>query len=187
MNAAQLGLEPNTPLGQAYLIPFNNRGTLECTFQIGYRGLLELAYRNPQMQTIQAEEVYEHDEFYYELGLNPKLIHKPVLKERGDLKCFYAVFRLTNGGYGFKVMSKEDIDAHAKEYSKAFGSTYSPWTSNYIEMSKKTIIKKLLKLAPVKTSFQRALSTDETIKTQLDADMTEVQGENIFDVAYQEE
>jgi len=139
------------------------------------------------MQTIQAEEVYEHDEFYYELGLNPKLIHKPVLKERGDLKCFYAVFRLTNGGYGFKVMSKEDIDAHAKEYSKAFGSTYSPWTSNYIEMSKKTIIKKLLKLAPVKTSFQRALSTDETIKTQLDADMTEVQGENIFDVAYQEE
>ena len=42
MNAAQLGLEPNTPLGQAYLIPYNNKGTLECQFQIGYRGLIDL-------------------------------------------------------------------------------------------------------------------------------------------------
>lgn len=38
MNAAQLGLEPNTPLGQAYLIPYNNKGTMECQFQIGYKG-----------------------------------------------------------------------------------------------------------------------------------------------------
>ena len=42
MNAAQLGLEPNTPLGQAYLIPYNNKGVLECQFQIGYKGLIDL-------------------------------------------------------------------------------------------------------------------------------------------------
>lgn len=46
MNAAQLGLEPNTPLGQAYLIPYKNKSGLECQFQIGYKGLLDLAYRN---------------------------------------------------------------------------------------------------------------------------------------------
>ena len=186
MNAAQLGLEPNTPLGQAYLIPYYNKGSLECTFQIGYKGLLDLAYRHPQTQIIQAEEVYMNDVFEYELGLNPKLIHKPALKERGELKCFYAVFRLSNGGYGFKVMSKEDIDAHAKAYSKAFDSAYSPWTTNYIGMAKKTVIKQLLKFAPLRTDFQKALSTDETVKNELGADMSEIHGESIFDVEYEE-
>ena len=77
MNAAQLGLEPNTPLGQAYLIPFSNKGTMECQFQIGYKGLIDLSYRNPQMQIISAQVVYENDDFEYELGLNPKLVHRP--------------------------------------------------------------------------------------------------------------
>ena len=40
MNAAQLGLEPNTPLGQAFLIPYKNKGVLECQVQLGYRGLI---------------------------------------------------------------------------------------------------------------------------------------------------
>ena len=78
MNAAQLGLEPNTPLGQAYLIPYNNKGKLECQFQIGYKGMIDLAYRNPQMQIISAQTVYENDEFEYELGLDPKLFHRPA-------------------------------------------------------------------------------------------------------------
>ena len=69
MNAAQLGLEPNTPLGHAYLIPYKNKGTYECQFQIGYKGLIDLAYRNGQMQTIQAQSVYENDYFEYEFGL----------------------------------------------------------------------------------------------------------------------
>ena len=42
LNAAQLGLEPNTPLGQAYLIPYKNKGVLECQFQLGYKGLISL-------------------------------------------------------------------------------------------------------------------------------------------------
>ncbi len=55
MNAAQLGMEPNTPLGQAYLIPYRNKGTLECQFQLGYKGLIDLAYRgtdNIHLRTI---------------------------------------------------------------------------------------------------------------------------------------
>ena len=89
MNAAQLGLEPNTSLGQAYLIPYRHNGILECQFQIGYRGMMDLVYRNEMVQIIQAHGVYEQDEFLYEFGLNPKLIHKPVLKERGwYMRCF---------------------------------------------------------------------------------------------------
>lgn len=61
MNAAQLGLEPNTPLGQAYLLPYRNKGKLECQFQIGYKGMIDLVYRNKQVQTIQAQIVYEKD------------------------------------------------------------------------------------------------------------------------------
>ena len=63
MSAAQLGLEPNTPLGQAYLIPYNNKGTLEVQFQIGYKGLLDLAYRSGEVEIIQANIFYENDTF----------------------------------------------------------------------------------------------------------------------------
>lgn len=186
MNAAQLGLEPNTPLGQAYLTPYNNKGTLECQFQIGYKGLIDLGYRNPNMQIISAQEVYENDEFIYELGLNPKLIHKPALKDRGEVKLFYGLFKLTNGGFGFEVMSKNDIDQYAKEYSKSFESSYSPWTTNYNSMAKKTVIKQALKYAPLQADIRRILSTDESVKNDIGQDMTEIPNEDVFDTEYRE-
>ena len=182
MNAAQLGLEPNTPLGQAYLIPYKNKGTMECQFQIGYKGLIDLAYRNGRMQTIQAQAVYENDYFEYEYGLEPKLVHRPAFEDRGEIKYFYGIFRTENGGYGFSVMSKADMDLYAKTYSKAFDSGYSPWKTSYEEMAKKTVIKQALKYAPIKTDFQRALSTDETIK-QLSDDMFSVANEDVSPAA----
>ena len=186
MNAAQLGLEPNTPLGQAYLIPYNNKGVMECQFQIGYKGLIDLSYRNPQMQIISAQAVYENDEFSYELGLNPKLEHRPTLGERGEVRLFYGLFKLVNGGFAFEVMSKTAMDEYAKEYSKAFDSSFSPWKSNYIGMAKKTVIKQALKYAPLKTDFRKALSNDETIKTELSEDMSEIHGEEIWEAEYRE-
>lgn len=66
LNAAQLGLEPNTPLGHAYLIPYKNKGVLECQFQIGYKGLIDLSYRSGQVKSIQAQAVYQNDDFEYE-------------------------------------------------------------------------------------------------------------------------
>lgn len=182
MNAAQLGLEPNTPLGQAYLIPFQNKGVLECQFQLGYKGLINLAYRNDQLQTIQAQCVYANDQFEYELGLEPKLNHKPCIGERGELVAVYALFKLQNGGYGFEVMSKNDIDEHAKKYSKAVNSSYSPWKTAYSEMAMKTVVKKVLRFAPLKTDFLRAIASDETVKTELSVDMTEINGKEIIDM-----
>ena len=85
MNAAQLGLEPNTPLGQAYLIPYKNKGVLECQFQLGYKGLIDLAYRTGQVQMIQAQVVREFDEFEYQYGLDSRLNHRPGTGERGDI------------------------------------------------------------------------------------------------------
>ena len=182
MNAAQLGLEPNTPLGQAYLIPFMNKGILECQFQLGYKGLINLAYRNDQLQTIQAQCVFSNDVFEYELGLDSKLYHKPAIGDRGEMIAVYALFKLKNGGYGFEVMSKQDVDAYAQKYSKAINSNYSPWQTAYTEMAMKTAIKRVLRYAPLKTDFLRAVATDETIKAELSVDMTEINGQDIIDM-----
>lgn len=182
MNAAQLGLEPNTALGQAYLIPYKNKGVLECQFQLGYRGLIDLAYRNERMQSIEAQAVYENDEFSYELGLHPVLHHKPCFDEQGEIRAFYAIFRLDNGGFRFEVMTKSYVDAFAARYSKAFTSDFSPWKSNYEGMAKKTVIKQLLKFAPLKSDFQKAITLDETVKTQLSVDMSEIRNECLTEI-----
>ncbi|SEW20344.1 recombinase RecT [[Clostridium] fimetarium] len=177
LNAAQLGLEINSPLGHAYLIPYKNKGVLECQFQIGYLGLIALAYRNELMQTIQAQCVYENDEFLYEYGLNPKLVHRPATSDRGEPVFFYGLFKMINSGFGFCVMSKQEMDEFARTYSKGLASSFSPWKTSYNEMAKKTVIKQALKYAPIKTDFQKALSTDESIKYAISEDMTEAVNE----------
>lgn len=177
MQAAQLGVEPNTPLGQAYLIPYRNKGVMEVQFQLGYRGMIDLAYRSGEVQNIQAHEVYENDTFEYELGLEPKLRHVPALKDRGNVILYYAVFKLTNGGVGFEVMSKEDVEAFAKKKSKTYGT--GPWQSDFDAMAKKTLVKRLLKFAPLKSDFVRAISSDETIKTEIGENMADLPDETV--------
>lgn len=177
MQAAQLGVEPNTPLGQAYLIPYRNRGVMEVQFQLGYRGMIDLAYRSGEVQNIQAHEVYENDTFEYELGLEPKLKHIPALKDRGEVILYYAVFKLTNGGVGFEVMSKEDVEAFAKKKSKTYGT--GPWQSDFDAMAKKTLVKRLLKFAPLKSDFVRAVTADETIKSGISENMADLPDETV--------
>ena len=198
MTAAQLGVEPNTPLGQAYLIPYKNSKKitrpdgktewvqqLECQFQLGYKGLLDLAYRSGEISVIQAHTVYEKDEFTYEFGLDAKLEHKPYKgADKGEPVAFYAMFKTKDGGYGFEVMSVDDIRAHARKYSQAFAKgSSSPWQTNFEEMAKKTVLKRVLKYAPLKSDFVRGLGQDETIKTEISDDMSlvpsaiEVEGE----------
>lgn len=174
MTAAQLGLEPNTPLGQAYLLPYKNKGVLETQFQLGYKGLIDLAYRSGEVSIIQAHEVRENDEFHFEFGLEPKLTHRPATHDRGEVICYYAMFRTKDGGFGFEVMSREDVEAHARRYSQSYGSDYSPWKTNFDEMAKKTVLKKALKYAPMKSDFVRGMASDETIKHDISPDMSEV-------------
>lgn len=131
-----------------------------------------MAYRSGEVRDIQAHEVYENDELEYELGLEPKLRHVPAPSNRGSVIAYYAVFHTKDGGYGFEVMSTEDVKEHAKKYSQAFSSSYSPWSKNFDEMAKKTVLKKCLKYAPLKTEFVREMSADGTIKKNITPDMT---------------
>lgn len=159
MQAAQLGVEPNTPLGQAYLIPYGG----VCQFQLGYKGLIDLAYRSGEVSSIQAHEVRENDTFEYEYGLEPKLRHVPAQTDRGPVTFYYAVLKLKNGGVGFEVMSRDDVETFARKKSKAYNN--GPWKTDFDEMAKKTVLKKVLKYAPLKTEFARAVASDESVKT----------------------
>ena len=161
--SAQLGLEPNTPLGQAYLIPYGK----QCQFQIGYKGLIDLAYRSGQFKNITAQVVYTNDTFDYEYGLEPQLKHKPAKTNRGNMEYVYAVYNLKNGGYAFEVMSIDDVKTFAHKYSKSYNN--GPWQTDFEAMAKKTVLKRLLKYAPLSTEIAQAASYDSM---KIEADLS---------------
>lgn len=184
MQSAQLGLEPNTPLGQAYLIPYGR----EAQFQLGYQGMLTLAYRTGEYQSIYAHGVYENDEFEYEYGLNENLVHVPATDPQGEPIFYYAVYKLQNGGHGFVVMSREQIEKHRNKYSQSARSKHSPWVTDFDSMAKKTVLKQLLKYAPKSVEFAQEVAMDETVKTEIADDMTEVEGIEVdFEVSEDEQ
>ena len=156
MSAAQLGLEPNTPLGQAYLIPYS--GVVQ--FQLGYKGLIELARRAGI--TIQVHEICERDVFEYEYGLDPKLRHVPSLTGRGKVIGYYCLWKNKDGQYGIEVASRSEIDAFAKERSQAYKN--GPWKTDFDAMAKKTMIKRALKYAPVAVEVGNGIAADNTVK-----------------------
>jgi recombination protein RecT len=186
MSAAQLGVEPNSALGQAYILPYKNKGVYEAQFQLGYKGLIDLAYRSGEVELVQAHVVYENDEFEWEYGLDPKLHHKPARVDRGAPIIVYAMFKTKSGGYGFEVMSIEDVKVHAAKYSKAFHSDYSPWKTSFEEMAKKTVLKRVLKYAPLRSDFVRGVAQDESIKSSISSDMYEVNNEMVYETEYSE-
>ena len=179
LQSAQLGLEPNTPLGQAYLIPYEERklinGTWQtvrtvCNFQVGYRGLITLAFRSGELQCLDAQEVYANDDFDFNYGLNMTLKHIPAThnrKQPGENPThYYAVYKLKNGGQGMAVMTYEDVLEHAKKFSKTYnkktGKFSGPWADNFDAMAKKTVLLKLMKYMPmaVDSPLARAATVD---------------------------
>jgi recombination protein RecT len=165
MNSCQLGLEPNTPLGQAYLIPRWNgsKKRLECNFQLGYQGIINLATRTKQYKRIGAEIVYEGDEFRWEYGKNADLYHKPCGNTDKPTHV-YAEYELTNGGYVFKVWTWAMVMNHAEQFSESFNKGFSPWKTNQESqeaMAKKTVLVNLLKYAPKTVEVAEAVNSDE--------------------------
>lgn len=180
MTAAQLGVEPNTPLGQAYLIPFNNHGVLETQFQLGFKGLIDFAYRSSEIANIQAHEVCENDDFDYSYGLDAVLRHVPAMQNRGKVVGYYAFFKTKDGASSFEFMSREEAEKHGRRYSKTYNA--GPWQTNFDEMAKKTVLKKVLKYAPLKSDFMRAVQADETVKRTTDlSDVLNAPNEVIID------
>lgn len=165
--ASQLGLEPNSPLGHCYLIPYYNgkKKTTEVQFIPGYKGLLALARRSGEIISIAAHAVRENDLFEFEYGLNETLRHVPARSNAGDIIAFYAVAKLKGGGYQFEVMWRDQVDVirnNSQGYKSAqkFGSD-SPWTTHYEEMGRKTVIRRLVKYCPMSIELSTAVALDE--------------------------
>lgn len=162
VTAASLGLEPGSALGQCYLIPYGN----ECQFQIGYRGMIDIARRSGNIISITAWAVYEGDEFTVVAGTEESLIHKPKFETEVMTHC-YAVAKLVGGGVQFCVMSRKQLDSHRERYSK----NNPAWKTAFEEMCKKTVIKKLFKLLPTSIELARAMESEEVKAHEiLDAD-----------------
>lgn len=158
MTCAQLGLEPDGVLGQAYLIPFGKK----VQFIPGYRGLIALARNSGDVTSIQAQAVYEGDFFDYQFGLNERLDHKPAEKERGEVTHFYAIAKFKDGGHHWDVLTVADVDRirnksegykSAVRFAKKDGNgnliIKSPWVDHYDEMGKKTAIRRIAKYLPM--------------------------------------
>lgn len=161
MQCAQLGLEPGGALGHIYLIPFENRkkGVTEVQVLMGYRGMIELARRSGQIVSLSAHEVYENDVFEFEYGLSEKLRHVPSLSERGKLTAVYAVAHFVGGGHQIEVMSKNDVE---KIRARSKSGNSGPWLTDWDEMAKKTVLRKLFKYLPVSIEkLQQATALDE--------------------------
>lgn len=171
MSAAQLGLEPNTSLGQAYLIPYGN----QCQFQIGYMGMIQLAKRSGLRVT--ARVVYENDEFEYSYGWEDELRHIPAKGDRGKPIYYYAKYKDKEGFGDFVVLSYEDVYKHAKRFSKSFNN--GPWKTDFDSMAMKTAIKQVLKYAPLSVEFQQALVADEGVKN---IEIEDIEDVDIMDV-----
>jgi len=157
IEASQLGLEPDGILGYAYLIPYGNKAQL----QIGYRGLIDLAFRSGRVTKVYAQVVHEKDEYEVTFGLNPVLKHIPTSDDdEGEIIAAYAVVHFKEGEPDFEWMWKKDIDKIRKS---AKAAKDGPWVTHYVEMAKKTAIRRLAKRIPLSPEFQRAAVLDEYV------------------------
>jgi len=168
MTCAGLGLEPNTIMGHAYLIPFrNNRKKItEVQLVVGYKGLIDLARRSGHITSISANIHYSDDEVWeYEEGTEARLRHIPGAQE-GDKRHAYAIAKFRDGGHAYvvlpwaKVMKIRD-GSQGWQTAMKFGTTdRNPWKSHEDEMAKKTAIRALAKYLPLSVEFRDALTVD---------------------------
>lgn len=176
MTCAQLGLRPVGALGHAYLLPFwdGRERKRKAQLIIGYQGLIELAYRSRQIKSITAEIVYAGDYFHEVKGLRPDLIHEPAAPaNRGEPVAYYATFHKTDGGYGFEVMWREEVEQHRDAYAMARtrdGKVVGPWRDQFDGMAKKTVIRRMAKLMPKATDLATAIAADERVRVDVVGD-----------------
>lgn len=167
MQAAQLGLEVADVRGQCYLIPRAGKAT----FQLGYRGMIDLAARSGI--TVDAEELRENDDFDFALGTKRFLHHKPTLGPRGKVLAYYATASFADARVpAFTIMSVNEIEEHRDKFASQrdkSGKIAGPWVEHFDAMARKSVIRALLNYLPVAVELRDAIHQDA-----VDATATEV-------------
>lgn len=160
LKSSALGLEVGNGLGHAYLLPFDKWkkdgkewkvvGT-EIQLIIGYRGMIDLARRSGQIESLSAVEVYIGEPFEVTLGLDNTIKHSRVFDGSVSMTpdrvlAVYAVAKLKGGEVQFDVMTRAQVEAiRARSKAKDDG----PWKTDWVEMAKKTVLRRLFKMLPV--------------------------------------
>ena len=174
--AATLNLPLQNGLGFAYIVPFRNNKErkVEAQFQLGYKGLIQLAQRSGQFKRLVAVPVYEK-QLIEEDPINGYVFdwkQKPTQEEKPI--GYYAYFELLNSFTAELYMTEAEIDQHAQRYSQTY-RTYldkkakgqwatSVWADNFEAMALKTVMKLLLsKQAPLSVEMQQAVLADQAV------------------------
>lgn len=164
LSCAMLGLEPNTPLGLSYLIPRrnkNNGGRKECTLQIGYQGMIDLAGRAGV--TVYAYAVRKGDDFRYSLGMEPTLVHVPSEasnREDQPITHAYAVSVTPDNRRSFTVLTLAQINARR---ARSPASDSGPWQTDFEAMCMKTAVRAHFRWMPKQTEKASILATAAAI------------------------
>jgi recombination protein RecT len=164
MACAQLGLEPGNGLGHAYLIPFWNSKAkcFEVQMIPGYKGLIDLARRSGQIESISARIVREKDYFEFEYGDDERIRHKPFEgpeDEAGRITHVYAIARLKGGGIQREVLTRQQIE-RIKDRKKADNPV---WDTDFDEMARKTAVRRICKYLPMSPELARAIDLDNKV------------------------
>ncbi len=176
MMAAQVGLEPG-PLGFCHIIPYTSKktGITTAQFQIAAKGFVNLMYRSGEVISVTSNVVYENDLFEFEYGIDEKLRHIPNFSgDRGKRICVYAIAHFKDGGHMYVVLPPDVVK---KIRSKSKTPNDGPWVEWEDEMWVKTALKRLSKYAPLSPELMRKLELDETTKSEVKEDMSEVPDE----------
>lgn len=180
--AAQSGLVPDGITQHAHLIPRKNKkkgNILECNLQIGYRGYLVLCRRSGAVTVIKGVLVRKGDVFKEYRGTRDELVHEPlpnVIGEDGkprEITHAYAIAKFTNGATDFESMTIEEIE-QLRVRSGAYDD--GPWSTDYGEMCKKTVMRRLCKRLPQSEDAARLLELDAQAEAGIPQDLGAVPG-----------
>lgn len=178
MVAAELGLEPNTVMGYAHILPYKRKfkegaqwkEVLEAQFQIGYPGWLEIMYRNPKIESIDTGVIYENEEWTFDKGKREPFSHTPLppSKRGANWVAIFAIAWLKDSSKPkVIVLYKEDID-QIRKLSQGANSDYSPWNSSdkdpFLWMPRKTGIKQLVKELPKTKEIDTVYHLDNVVR-----------------------
>ena len=166
MQAAQLGLEVADVRGQAYLVPRwdGKDRCMKATFQLGYRGMIDLAARGGI--TVTVDDICANDHYDYERGTNAFLRHKPTLDNRGDIIAYYAVATFADGRPpAFVVLGRGEAEQHRDKFASTKnkeGEIYGTWVEHFDAMARKTAVRKLLNYLPATVELRQAAAIEVT-------------------------
>ena len=173
--AATLDLPIDPNLGFAYIVPYNNKGKNEAQFQMGYKGFVQLAIRTGQYKRINVTELYEGQFESYD-PITDELKYNLDNRLSDEITHYVAYFQTINGFEKYNVMSKEEIETHAKKFSKTYSYKGSSWQTNFNTMAKKTVLKLLLsKFGILSIEMQTAQKADQAVIREFDKNNIKVE------------